>query len=339
MQTPDRRTARAQSHLKTIRIGVRSNRSIAAVLGVSHSQVSRWKQGQRPDRDNADHLAGLALVVEMLLRWLDADIIEEWLTGANAHLERGHAVILHPAKPVGGGRRSGGSDEDRCLRLSGRRCALPAACRNRLPPPALAAIHPPAGADLAPFLARLSLGPRRERGKPVFAVPYPADHWSGTLRPAGWPVLPYSTWPNRRNTRLRRPSIPGVTVRFAPDPTSCGPDVHSHWSRVQMAPEMASDLADLCQPRRARPTWIERRPGRLTSSASDPGHRGVGVGQRAPRPAMVVQLPGGLARHRPLHGPDDGGHPLRQPRGAIGGEPGASGGGRGARYAGSDLRP
>lgn len=87
MQTPDRRTARAQSHLKTIRIGVRSNRSIAAVLGVSHSQVSRWKQGQRPDRDNADRLAGLALVVEMLLRWLDADIIEEWLTGANAHLD------------------------------------------------------------------------------------------------------------------------------------------------------------------------------------------------------------------------------------------------------------
>ena len=44
------------------------------------------ERGQRPDRENADRLAGLALVVEMLLRWLDADIIEEWLTGANAHL-------------------------------------------------------------------------------------------------------------------------------------------------------------------------------------------------------------------------------------------------------------
>ena len=86
MQTPDRRTVRAQSHLKTIRAGVDSDRSIAAVLGVSHSQVSRWKRGQRPDRENADRLAGLALVVEMLLRWLDADIIEEWLTGPNAHL-------------------------------------------------------------------------------------------------------------------------------------------------------------------------------------------------------------------------------------------------------------
>ncbi|MYA65575.1 MAG: hypothetical protein F4139_13695 [Gemmatimonadetes bacterium] len=86
-QTPDRRTARALSHLKMIRAGVRSDRGIAAVLGVSSSQVSRWRQGQRPDRENADRLAGLALVVEMLLRWLDADIVEEWLTGANAHLD------------------------------------------------------------------------------------------------------------------------------------------------------------------------------------------------------------------------------------------------------------
>lgn len=84
--TPDRRTARALSHLKMIRAGVPSDRAIADVLGVSPSQVSRWRRGQRPDRENADRLAGLALVVEMLLRWLDPDIVEEWLAGANAHL-------------------------------------------------------------------------------------------------------------------------------------------------------------------------------------------------------------------------------------------------------------
>ena len=85
--TPDRRTARARSHLKMIRAGVPSDRAIADVLGVSPSQVSRWRRGQRPDRENADRLAGLALVVEMLLRWLDPDIVEEWLAGANAHLD------------------------------------------------------------------------------------------------------------------------------------------------------------------------------------------------------------------------------------------------------------
>lgn len=70
-----------------IRAGVPSDRAIASVLGVSHSQVSRWRRGQCPDRENADRLAGLALAVEMLLRWLDAGVVEEWLTGANAHLD------------------------------------------------------------------------------------------------------------------------------------------------------------------------------------------------------------------------------------------------------------
>ncbi len=87
VQTPDRRRARARSHLQMIRSVVHSDRALAEILGVSSSQVSRWRSGQRPDRENADRLAGLALVVEMLLRWLDADIVEEWLTGANAHLD------------------------------------------------------------------------------------------------------------------------------------------------------------------------------------------------------------------------------------------------------------
>ena len=87
VQTPARRRARARSHLTMIRSVVHSDRALAEILGVSSSQVSRWRRGQRPDRDNADRLAGLALVVEMLLRWLEPDIVEEWLTGANAHLD------------------------------------------------------------------------------------------------------------------------------------------------------------------------------------------------------------------------------------------------------------
>lgn len=78
---------RTLSHLEMIRRGVDSDRGIAAILGVSASQVTRWRQGQRPDRENADRLAGLALAVEMLMRWLDVDIVEEWLTGPNAHLD------------------------------------------------------------------------------------------------------------------------------------------------------------------------------------------------------------------------------------------------------------
>jgi transcriptional regulator with XRE-family HTH domain len=74
------------SHLDSIRVGLPSDRAIAEILGVSPSQVSRWRRGQAPDMENADRLAGLALVVEMLSRWLSTEVIEEWLTGPNAHL-------------------------------------------------------------------------------------------------------------------------------------------------------------------------------------------------------------------------------------------------------------
>jgi hypothetical protein len=48
--------------------------------------VSRWRKGQIPDLDNADKLAGLALVVEMLTRWLEPEALPGWLEGLHAHL-------------------------------------------------------------------------------------------------------------------------------------------------------------------------------------------------------------------------------------------------------------
>jgi hypothetical protein len=39
-----------------------------------------------PDIDNADKLAGLGLVVEMLARWLEPEALVGWLLGAHAHL-------------------------------------------------------------------------------------------------------------------------------------------------------------------------------------------------------------------------------------------------------------
>lgn len=73
-------------HLETIRAAVGSDRAISEILGVSPAQVSRWRRGQAPDADNADRLATLALVVEMLMRCLHVDVIEEWLNGPNAHV-------------------------------------------------------------------------------------------------------------------------------------------------------------------------------------------------------------------------------------------------------------
>ncbi len=84
----------ARQHLATCRAILGSDRAVAVILGVSPSQVSRWRTGQLPDPDNADRLAGLALVVEMLTRWLSAAVVESWLHGPNAHLSDRSPVYL-----------------------------------------------------------------------------------------------------------------------------------------------------------------------------------------------------------------------------------------------------
>ena len=84
----------ARLHLDTCRAALGSDRAVADVLGVSPSQVSRWRTGQLPDMDNADRLAGLALVVEMLARWVAPEVRESWLHGPNAHLAGRSAAYL-----------------------------------------------------------------------------------------------------------------------------------------------------------------------------------------------------------------------------------------------------
>jgi len=82
-------------HLQTCHAALGSDRAISSVLGVSPSQVSRWRRGQIPDIDNADKLAGLALVVEMLTRWLHPEAVTGWLLGAHAHLgDRSPAYLI-----------------------------------------------------------------------------------------------------------------------------------------------------------------------------------------------------------------------------------------------------
>lgn len=85
----------ARLHLATCRSALGSDRAVAGILGVSPSQVSRWRAGQLPDLDNADRLAGLALVAEMLARWLAPEVREGWIHGPNAHLaDRSPAYLI-----------------------------------------------------------------------------------------------------------------------------------------------------------------------------------------------------------------------------------------------------
>ena len=92
-------------HLDTCHAALGSDRAVSSILGVSPSQVSRWRRGQLPDLDNADRLAGLALVTEMLARWLEPEALEGWLNGVHAHLGNRSPVYLigqgHVADVIG----------------------------------------------------------------------------------------------------------------------------------------------------------------------------------------------------------------------------------------------
>lgn len=82
-------------HLETCRAALGSDRVVSSILGVSPSQVSRWRKGQTPDIDNADKVAGLALVVEMSTRWLEPEALAGWLNGHHAHLgDRSPAYLI-----------------------------------------------------------------------------------------------------------------------------------------------------------------------------------------------------------------------------------------------------
>lgn len=74
-------------HLRVVRQAVPSDRAVAGILDVDPAQISRWRRGQLPDPENADRLAALSVVVEILSRWLHPDSVSSWLWGANAHLD------------------------------------------------------------------------------------------------------------------------------------------------------------------------------------------------------------------------------------------------------------
>lgn len=64
----------------------RSQRRLAAALGVSPAQVSRWIRGQGVDPVNAERVDLLELVMSSLLRLYAPAAAEDWLHGLNPHL-------------------------------------------------------------------------------------------------------------------------------------------------------------------------------------------------------------------------------------------------------------
>jgi transcriptional regulator with XRE-family HTH domain len=86
----------ARHHFQVVRAALRSDREVARIVGVDPAQVSRWRTGgQVPEAGNADRLAALSIVVEILSRWLHPASIASWLQGSNAHLgDRSPAFMI-----------------------------------------------------------------------------------------------------------------------------------------------------------------------------------------------------------------------------------------------------
>lgn len=72
--------------LDSARRAFRSDAAVARALGTDPAQIARWRRGQTPDPANAERLAGLDVVVELLDGYLSASRLPKWLAGANANL-------------------------------------------------------------------------------------------------------------------------------------------------------------------------------------------------------------------------------------------------------------
>ncbi len=73
----------AAARLDSIRRAFPSDAAIADVLGMSRSQLGRWRAGQTPDPENAHRLAALDVVISLLSGYLEPEVIGDWLRGTN----------------------------------------------------------------------------------------------------------------------------------------------------------------------------------------------------------------------------------------------------------------
>jgi transcriptional regulator with XRE-family HTH domain len=72
----------------------RSQRRLAAALGVSPAQITRWTRGQGIDPENAERLDLLELAMSFLARLYEPETVERWLFGVNPHLRNRRPIDL-----------------------------------------------------------------------------------------------------------------------------------------------------------------------------------------------------------------------------------------------------
>src|SRR4026209_594694 len=77
-----------------------SQRKLAAALGVSPAQVSRWRRGQGIEPHTAERLDLLELVMSALLRLYEPETAEKWLFGFNPRLRHRRPIdVIRQGRP------------------------------------------------------------------------------------------------------------------------------------------------------------------------------------------------------------------------------------------------
>ena len=70
----------------SVRRAFPSDAALAQALHVDRSRVARWKKGEAPSPEHAEQLLRLDTVVSLLVGFLEAEVVPDWLQGVNAHL-------------------------------------------------------------------------------------------------------------------------------------------------------------------------------------------------------------------------------------------------------------
>jgi uncharacterized protein (DUF2384 family) len=68
--------------------------SLARMLGVSPSRVSRWLRTEQPDPENRRKVEGVEFVLGRLLDIYERDTALKWLQGFNAHLGNRQPIYM-----------------------------------------------------------------------------------------------------------------------------------------------------------------------------------------------------------------------------------------------------
>lgn len=71
-----------------------SQSSVADLLNVDRSSVSRWLKKELPDRNNQIRITALVLIMQRLQMVFEPETARNWIEGTNAHLSHQRPIDL-----------------------------------------------------------------------------------------------------------------------------------------------------------------------------------------------------------------------------------------------------